>query len=77
MPAGLMVYTYEQRIGFTLGSEDYLELNPLRERSSANYGRVPMPLSGGGGGREGVRTGEFLVGSGLLVKYVLFSRQIA
>ena len=35
-----------------------------------NYGRELMLPSEGGREREGVRTGEFLVGSGLLVKFI-------
>ena len=75
--AGLTVFTYNQRTIFTLDSEDYLEWNPLCERSSVNYGRVLTLPSEGGREREGVRTGEFLVGPGLLVTFinsVLFSR---
>ena len=78
--AGLTVYTYKQVTEFTLDSEDYLEWNPFCERSSANYGRVLMLPSEGGREREGVRTGEFLVGPGLLVKFinfVLFCKRIA
>ena len=45
-----------------------------------NYGKVLLLPSEGGREREGVRTGEFLVGSGLLVTFInsmLFSRLLA
>ena len=78
--AGLIVYTYKQVTEFTLDSEDYLERNPLCRTVIGKYGRVLMLPSEGGREREGVRTGEFLVGSGLLVTFinsVLFSILIA
>ena len=70
MLAGLTVYTYKQRTGFTLDSEDYLEQNPFYKWSSANYRKELLLPSEGGRKREGVRSGEFLVGPGLLVTFI-------
>ena len=79
MLAGLTVYTYNQRTIFTLDSGLSRAESSSCERSSTNCGKVLLLPSEGGREREGVRTGEFLVGPGLLVtfiNFVLFSRLI-